>query len=61
MTMRTRVYRTGRMKDGRKVVFSGTPSEWIVYRTIKGLFKLVFSVLFFWIVIPVRLFRGKGV
>lgn len=58
-SMKTRIYETGRMKDGKKVVHSGTPLEWLVYETIKWIFKAIFFCLFFWIIIPVKLLKRK--
>lgn len=57
--MRTRIYETSRMRDGKRVVHSGTPTEWLVYGIIKWLCKAVFYCLFFWIIIPIKLLRKK--
>lgn len=55
--MRIRFYETGRMRDGKRVVHSGTLSEWIVFGIIKWIFKAIFFCLFFWIIIPVKLIK----
>ena len=57
--MRTRIYETGRMKNGKRVVHSGTPSEWFVYGIIKWIFKAIFFCMFFWIIIPIKLLKRK--
>lgn len=59
MSMRTRIYGTGKMKNGKRVVQSGTPSEWFIYGIIKGICKAIFFCMFFWIIIPVKLLRKK--
>lgn len=55
--MRTRIYRTERMNNRKRMVVSGTPKEWIVYGAIKWLFKVIFFCMFFWIIIPIKLFK----
>lgn len=55
--MRTRIYRSAKIKNGSRVVQSGTASEWIVYGIIKWIFKVIFYCLFFWIIIPVKILK----
>lgn len=55
--MRTRIYKTGRMCNGRRVVLSGTPSEWFVVSAIKWVCKAIVYCMFFWIIIPVKLVK----
>lgn len=57
--MKTMVYETGRMRDGKRVVFSGTPLEWLIYGMIKWICKAIIFCFFFWIIIPVKLLRRK--
>lgn len=61
MSMKTRIYETGRMGNGKRVVYSGTLSDWFFYGIIKWIFKAIFFCMFFWIIIPVKLMRkSKG-
>ena len=57
--MRTRIYETGKLKNGKRVVYSGSVSEWFVFGIIKWICKAIFFCMFFWIIIPVKLFRRK--
>lgn len=57
--MRTRIYKTGRMKNGNKVVFSGSAGEWFVFGIIKWFCKALFFCMFFWIIIPIKLLKKK--
>lgn len=57
--MKTRIYKTTKMKNGAKVVQSGTASEWFVFGLIKGMCKVIFYCMFFWIIIPIKLIKRK--
>lgn len=57
--MRIRIYRTERMNNRKKAVVSGTPGEWAVYGIIKWVFKVLLFCGFFWIIIPIKLFKRK--
>ena len=57
--MRARIYKTSRMKNGKRFVQSGTASEWFVYGMIKWICKAIFYCMFFWIIIPVKLLKRK--
>ena len=57
--MRTRIYRSAKTKSGKRVVQSGTASEWIVYGILAWIFKAIFYCMFFWIIIPVKLLKRK--
>ena len=54
--MRMRIYKSNVMKGGRRVVQSGSLSEWFAFDIIKWVFKAIFFCMFFWIIIPVKLF-----
>ncbi len=55
--MRLRIYDTGVMKSGKRVVQSGSPLEWFFVWLIKWIFKIMFFCMFFWIIIPLKLFK----
>ena len=57
--MRMRIYKSNVMKGGRRVVQSGSLSEWFAFDIIKWVFKAIFFCMFFWIIIPVKLFTKK--
>ena len=57
--MRTRIYQTGRMKGGKRIVQSGTLGEWFVFGLVKWFCKIIFFCMFFWIIIPIKLLKGK--
>lgn len=57
--MKTKIYETGKTKSGKRVVRSGTPSEWFIYGIIKWICKAVFFCMFFWIIIPVKMLKKK--
>lgn len=57
--MRIRIYRTERMNNRKRAVVSGTPGEWAVYGIIKWVFKVLLFCGFFWIIIPIKLFKRK--
>lgn len=57
--MKTRIYQTGKMKNGSRVIFSGSPGEWFVFGIIKWIFKAFFFCMFFWIIIPIKLLKRK--
>ena len=57
--MKTRIYETGKTKSGKRVVHSGTATEWLVYGMIKWICKALFFCMFFWIIIPIKLLTGK--
>ena len=60
MAYRSRVYKTTKLSDGRRIVSSSTAGEAIVMDIIKFCFKAVFYVCFFWIIIPIKLLRRKS-
>ena len=55
--MKTKIYETGKTKNGRRVVLSGTPLEWFVYGIVKWTCKAIFFCMFFWIIIPVKIYK----
>lgn len=57
--MRTRIYQTGRMKGGKRIVQSGTLGEWFIFGLVKWFCKIIFFCMFFWIIIPIKLLKGK--
>lgn len=57
--LRTKIYESRRMRNGRRFVRSGTPMEWFVYEIILWMLKAAFFCMFFWVIIPVRLFRKR--
>ena len=59
MSYRSRVYRTTKLKNGDRIVSSVNTSEWLLCEIINSVFKGVFYLLFFWIIIPIRLFKKK--
>ena len=59
MSYRSRVYRTTRLKNCDRVVSSLKTSDWAIWQIIKFCFKAFFYVMFFWIIIPIKLFKKK--
>lgn len=57
--MRIRIYDVARTKSGRRIVQSGSPSEWFVFGIVKSICKLLFFCMFFWIIIPIKLLGKK--
>ena len=59
MSFRSRVYKTKKLKNGERVVSSETTSDWALRQIIKSLFKAFFYLLFFWIIIPIKLLKKQ--
>ena len=59
MGYRSRVYRTTKLKDGRRIVSSVDTDTWIFGEIIKLIFKLFFYILFFWIIIPIKILKHR--
>lgn len=59
MSYRSRVYRTTRLKNGDRIVSSVKTSDWALWNIIKFCFKAMFYLMFFWIIIPVKLLTRK--
>ena len=59
MSYRSRVYRTTRLKNGDRIVSSIKTSDWAIWQILKWLFKGFFYLMFFWIIIPVKLLKRK--
>lgn len=57
--MRTRIYDVHKTQRGKRVVQSGTVSEWFVFGIIKFIFKTTFYLCFFWLIIPIKLLKRK--
>lgn len=57
--MRTRIYDVHKTHSGKRVVQSGTVSEWFVFGIIKFIFKIMFYLCFFWLIIPIKLLKRK--
>lgn len=55
--MRTRIYDVHKTQRGKRVVQSGTVSEWFVFGIIKFIFKTTFYLCFFWLIIPIKLLK----
>ena len=59
MSHRSRVYRTIRLKNGDRMVSSIKSSDWAIWQILKWIFKGIFYLLFFWIIIPVKLIKNR--
>lgn len=60
MSYRSRVYRMTKLKNGDRVVSSVKKGDYFLWELIKLIFKVFFFIMFFWIIIPVKLiFRKK--
>lgn len=57
--MRIRIYDVHKTKTGKRVVQSGSPSEWLSLGLIKWVCKAIIFCMFFWIIIPVKLLKRK--
>ena len=59
MSYRSRVYRTTKLKNGDRIVSSMKTSDWALWQITKWLFKGLFFLMFFWIIIPIKLLKRK--
>ena len=59
MAFRTRIYETKKIGNGKRVVTSGKISDYIALNIVKGIFKVLFFICFFWIIIPIKLLNKK--
>lgn len=59
MAFRTRIYETTRIGKGRRIVRSGTFSDYFLLGIIKFFFKAIFFCCFFWIIIPIKLLKKR--
>ena len=59
MGFRTRIYETVKMGKGKRIVTSGKMSDWFAYGIVKFIFKAMFFLCFFWIIIPIKLLKKK--
>ncbi len=59
MSFKTRIYQTQKLGNGKRMVTSGTMSDWLAYGVIKFILKATFYCCFFWIIIPVKLLKKK--
>lgn len=59
MSYRSRVYRTTKLKNGDRIVSSVKTSDWALLQVIKFIFKACFYLMFFWIIIPLKLLKRK--
>ena len=59
MSFRTRIYETTKIGKHKRVVTSGTMSDWFFYGIVKFIFKTIFFMCFFWIIIPIKLLKKK--
>ena len=59
MSYRSRVYKTTKLKNGNRIVASVDTSEWLLCQILNFTFKGAFYLLFFWIIIPIKLFKRK--
>ena len=59
MSFRSRVYRTTKLKNGETVVSSLKTSHWAIWQIIKFCGKAILYLMFFWIIIPVKLLKRK--
>jgi len=57
--MKTRIYETKRLKNGRKIVTSGTGCEFFVFGIIKFIFKAIYYLIFGIFIIPFKLFKKR--
>lgn len=55
--MRTRVYETTKLPNGKRIVQSQSLEEYIEVGIVKWIFKVIFFCFFFWIIIPVKLLK----
>lgn len=59
MSFRSRVYRTTKFKNGDRIVQSMETSDWALWQIIKIVCKSIFYLMFFWIIIPIKLLKRK--
>ena len=59
MSYRSRVYRTTKLKNGDRIVSSIKTSDWAIWQILKWLCKGFFYLMFFWIIIPVKLLKKR--
>ena len=59
MAFRTRIYETTRIGKGKRIVTSGTLSDYFFYGIVKFFFKAIFFCCFFWIIIPIKLLKRR--
>lgn len=59
MSFRSRIYRTNKLKNGDRVVSSVKTSDWAIWQIIKFIGKAFFFIMFFWIIIPIKLIKRK--
>ena len=59
MGYRSRVYRTTKLKNGDRIVSSVKTTGWALWNIIKFIFKACFYIMFFWLIIPIKLLFKK--
>ena len=59
MSYRSRVYRTTKLKNGDRIVSSVKTSDWALWQIIKFICKACFYIMFFWLIIPIKLLFKK--
>ncbi len=59
MSFRSRVYRTKKLKNGDRIVQSMKTSDWALWQIIKFACKVMFYLMFFWIIIPIKILKRK--
>ena len=59
MSFRSRIYRTVKVGKGRRMIMSGKLSDWIVYDALAWIFRVLYYCCFFWIIIPIKIFKKK--
>lgn len=59
MSFRSRVYRTTKLRNGDRIVQSMKTSDWALWQIIKFLFKRMFYLMFFWVIIPIKILKRK--
>lgn len=57
MSYRSRIYRTTKLKNGDRIVQSMDTSDWALWQIIKSICKAIFYLMFFWIVIPIKIIK----
>ena len=60
MSFRSRVYHTTKIGKGKRIVSSVSTSDYFLWEIIKLICKACFYIMFFWLIIPIKLiFRKK--
>lgn len=59
MSFRSRVYKTTKLGNGERMVTSISTSNWFIMQTLKKICKFTVYIMFFWIIIPIKIFKKR--